>query len=78
MVSKTTSWGYEIVDSASNKPGDLAGTSADEEGVRALDIAVVIVTYRSAPLTIESLRSVQAERSSSGLRVRAVVVDIHE
>ncbi|MGA2564252.1 MAG: glycosyltransferase family 2 protein [Steroidobacteraceae bacterium] len=74
-MSKTTSWGYEIVDSASNKPGDLAGTSADEEGVRALDIAVVIVTYRSAPLTIESLRSVQAERSSSGLRVRAVVVD---
>jgi N-acetylglucosaminyl-diphospho-decaprenol L-rhamnosyltransferase len=52
-----------------------ARTSGDEESVPALDIAVVIVTYRSALLTIESLRSVQTERSSSGLRVRAIVVD---
>jgi GT2 family glycosyltransferase len=39
------------------------------------DVAVVIVTYRSAPLTIEALRSVEAERIASGLRVRAIVVD---
>ncbi len=40
-----------------------------------LDIAVVIVTYRSAKLTIEGLRSVDGERLTSGLRIRAVVVD---
>jgi N-acetylglucosaminyl-diphospho-decaprenol L-rhamnosyltransferase len=39
------------------------------------DIAVVIVTYKSAQLTIDALRSVDAERSASRLRVRAVVVD---
>jgi N-acetylglucosaminyl-diphospho-decaprenol L-rhamnosyltransferase len=40
-----------------------------------LDIAVVIVTYKCAALTIESLRSVAAERSTAGLKIRAVVVD---
>lgn len=40
-----------------------------------LDIAVIIVTYRSAELTIESLRSVCAERSASALHIRAYVVD---
>jgi N-acetylglucosaminyl-diphospho-decaprenol L-rhamnosyltransferase len=40
-----------------------------------LDIAVVIVTYKCAALTIESLRSVAAERSAAGFLVRAVVVD---
>jgi len=40
-----------------------------------LDIAVVIVTYKCAALTIESLRSVAAERSAAGLQIRAVVVD---
>ena len=39
------------------------------------DVAVVIVTYRSAELTIDALRSVAAERDASGLAVRAVVVD---
>jgi len=38
------------------------------------DIAVVIVTYKSADLTVESLRSLQSERSS-GLKIRAIVVD---
>jgi|SRR3984957_11591581 len=38
-------------------------------------IAVVIVTYRSAPLTIDSLRSLEAERSNNALEIRAVVVD---
>lgn len=40
-----------------------------------LDIAVVIVTYKSAALTIEGLRSVAAERSAAGFHIRAVVVD---
>jgi GT2 family glycosyltransferase len=40
-----------------------------------LDVAVVIVTYRSAALTIESLRSVAAERAAAGFRIRAIVVD---
>jgi N-acetylglucosaminyl-diphospho-decaprenol L-rhamnosyltransferase len=40
-----------------------------------LDIAVVIVTYKCAALTIESLRSVAAERTGPGLHIRAVVVD---
>jgi N-acetylglucosaminyl-diphospho-decaprenol L-rhamnosyltransferase len=39
------------------------------------DIAVIIVTYKSAQLTIESLRSLVAERSLPGLRIRAIVVD---
>lgn len=39
------------------------------------DVAVVIVTFRSAQLTIEALRSVAAERNAPGLRVRAIVVD---
>jgi N-acetylglucosaminyl-diphospho-decaprenol L-rhamnosyltransferase len=40
-----------------------------------LDIAVVIVSYKCASLTIDSLRSVAAERSAAGLTIRAVVVD---
>ena len=40
-----------------------------------LDIAVVIVTYKCAALTIESLRSVAAERSAAGFHIRALVVD---
>ena len=40
-----------------------------------LDIAVVIVTYKCAALTVESLRSVAAERSAAGFRMRALVVD---
>jgi len=42
---------------------------------RRLDIAVIIVTYKTAGLTIEALRSVAAERNSAGLQIRAVVVD---
>jgi N-acetylglucosaminyl-diphospho-decaprenol L-rhamnosyltransferase len=40
-----------------------------------LDVAVVIVTYKSAQLTIQSLRSVESERATSGLNIRAIVVD---
>ena len=39
------------------------------------DIAVVIVTYKSAQLTVDALRSVAAERTASRLEVRAIVVD---
>ena len=40
-----------------------------------LDIAVVIVSYKCAALTIDSLRSVAAERSEAGINIRALVVD---
>jgi len=44
--------------------------------MRSFDVAVVIVTYRSAELTIACLRSVQEERQSSReISVRAFVVD---
>ena len=43
--------------------------------MKELDIAVVIVTYKSAALTIDSLRSVNAERSAAELQIRAIVVD---
>ena len=39
------------------------------------DIAVVIVTYRSAELAIASLQSVQNERALPGARIRVIVVD---
>src|SRR5258706_8814128 len=55
-------------------PGHLEGSGSNRL-VRPLDVAVVIVTYKSAQLTIEALRSLLAERSTPGLRVRAVVVD---
>ena len=40
-----------------------------------IDVAVIIVSYKSAKLTIEALRSLAAERATPGLHVRAVVVD---
>ena len=49
--------------------------SSPTQGHGGLDIAVVIVTYKSAQFTIDSLRSVAAERSAAELRIRAVVVD---
>lgn len=39
------------------------------------EVAVVIVTYRSADLAVESIRSLEAERSGRTARVRVVVVD---
>ena len=59
----------------------LASVAADSghvdslSQVRPLDVAVIIVTYKSAKLTIECLRSLAAERSTPGMHVRAVVVD---
>jgi GT2 family glycosyltransferase len=44
--------------------------------MRSFDVAVVIVTYRTADLTIACLRSLQKERQASEeITVRAVVVD---
>jgi N-acetylglucosaminyl-diphospho-decaprenol L-rhamnosyltransferase len=44
--------------------------------MRSFDVAVVIVTYRTAQLTISCLRSLQEERQASKeLSVRAIVVD---
>lgn len=43
--------------------------------MRDVTVAVIIVSYESAALAIESLRSVQAERAAGGLSIRAVVVD---
>jgi N-acetylglucosaminyl-diphospho-decaprenol L-rhamnosyltransferase len=40
-----------------------------------VDVAVVIVTYKTARLTVEALHSVALERQIDGLRIRAVVVD---
>jgi N-acetylglucosaminyl-diphospho-decaprenol L-rhamnosyltransferase len=40
-----------------------------------IDIAVVIVTYRSAPLAIDCLASIQSERERQDLNVRVVLVD---
>jgi N-acetylglucosaminyl-diphospho-decaprenol L-rhamnosyltransferase len=43
--------------------------------MKVVDVAVAIVTYRSARLTIDCLRSISAERSMSVLDIRAIVVD---
>jgi N-acetylglucosaminyl-diphospho-decaprenol L-rhamnosyltransferase len=40
-----------------------------------IDVAVAIVSYRSAELTIDCLRSIDAERSTAGICIRAIVVD---
>ncbi len=39
------------------------------------DVAIAIVTYRSAALTIDCLRSIEPERMTPGVRIRVVVVD---
>jgi N-acetylglucosaminyl-diphospho-decaprenol L-rhamnosyltransferase len=49
--------------------------SSDQANGLDLDVAVVIVTYKSAQLTIDCLRSIRADRSTANLRIRAVVVD---
>jgi N-acetylglucosaminyl-diphospho-decaprenol L-rhamnosyltransferase len=40
-----------------------------------IDVAVIIVSYKSAQPAIENLRSLLAERDTPGLQIRAVVVD---
>ncbi len=59
----------------------LARRGHAEAAVRAMNVpapravTIVIVTYRSADLTIDCLRSVLPERAASGNSLRAVVVD---
>jgi hypothetical protein len=60
---------------AAAETGDQSQHAAADGSAPALDIAVIIVTYRSALLAIEALRSLLSERSTPGLRIRAVVVD---
>jgi GT2 family glycosyltransferase len=43
--------------------------------MKELDIAVAIVSYKSAGLTIDCLRSIEPERLTPEVRVRAIVVD---
>src|SRR5664280_1137632 len=40
-----------------------------------IDIAIIIVTYKCADLTIDSLRSIEVERSTPGIQIRVIVVD---
>jgi N-acetylglucosaminyl-diphospho-decaprenol L-rhamnosyltransferase len=42
--------------------------------VRDIDVAIVIVTYRSAALPIDCLRSIERECLTSGMRNRAIVI----
>ena len=66
----------------STTPIALAATGKTEDSVPALRspmrdirVAVIIVTYRSAKLTIETLRALACERSDSEQSISAVVVD---
>jgi GT2 family glycosyltransferase len=43
--------------------------------MRGVDVAIAIVTYRSAKFTIDCLSSINAERSTSCVNIRAIVVD---
>jgi N-acetylglucosaminyl-diphospho-decaprenol L-rhamnosyltransferase len=52
-----------------------SGLARVDGPTRPLDIAVIIVTYKCAKLTIECLRSLVAERAAVELRLRAIVVD---
>jgi N-acetylglucosaminyl-diphospho-decaprenol L-rhamnosyltransferase len=49
--------------------------SASAHFAHPIDVAVIIVSYKSAKLTIDALKSLAAERTTPGLQVRAVVVD---
>jgi N-acetylglucosaminyl-diphospho-decaprenol L-rhamnosyltransferase len=65
----------------SSPPGESESRVADLDGRGTVgphpfrDVAVIIVSYRSAPLTVACLRSLESERSNPALRIRAVVVD---
>ena len=43
--------------------------------MRPVDVAIAIVTYRSAALTVDCLASIAAELATPGVNIRAVVVD---
>jgi GT2 family glycosyltransferase len=60
---------------ASDSAGTESGYLDSHHPARQLEVAVIIVSYKSAKLTVENLRSLAAERSTPGFQVRAVVVD---
>lgn len=43
--------------------------------MKEIDVAIAIVSYRSAALTIDCLRSIDAERSTPGICIRTIIVD---
>src|SRR5579863_3448003 len=43
--------------------------------MREIQVAVLIVTYKSALLAIESLRSLEGERADARFQLRAIIVD---
>jgi N-acetylglucosaminyl-diphospho-decaprenol L-rhamnosyltransferase len=43
--------------------------------MKGLDVAIAIVSYQSAHLTIDCLRSIESERQTTRMRVRVIVVD---
>jgi N-acetylglucosaminyl-diphospho-decaprenol L-rhamnosyltransferase len=58
--------------------GGQADLSTLDQGfhqMNEVDVAIAIVSFRSAELTIGCLHSIDAERSTPGLRIRVVVVD---
>src|SRR5579862_8587832 len=52
-----------------------ADTTTAQAPAAALEVAVVILTYKSAQLAINCLRSVASERHTPQLHIRAIVVD---
>lgn len=53
----------------------IVGPTRMSTNEREIDVAVAIVTYRSAKLTIACLRSIELERLRCGMRIRVIVVD---
>ena len=56
-------------------PGPPQIGSGVSPAAQALEVAVIIVTYRSAAFTISCLRSLEPERSNPALNLTAIVVD---
>ena len=53
----------------------VRSTSSSAPAAPSLNVTVIIVSFRSARLATDCLRSVAQERSTPGLRIRAVVID---
>jgi GT2 family glycosyltransferase len=64
-----------LAQSAAKSQGEQSRDRSGQVSAHALEIAVIIVTYKSADLTIECLRSIAGELGTPGLNIRAIVVD---
>jgi hypothetical protein len=53
----------------------LAATQWNGKPMRAVDVAIAIVTYRSADFTIDCLSSIEAELATPDIHIRAIIVD---